>query len=220
MKITDRPSTWFPVLPDLACWSTLMANCPARCTCSPAGGPALAICARRSLTRLVTPVSSPPPTLDSTCSCSACWSADRPRSRTATTVFTEPRSCWRVVSQLTSAAVRVPWLTAATTGTGMRLVDPNGAASCAACSLGASAGRKALLLPCVTLLSEGRNFGTAKPAISQAAMTTQRNLTANAPIPPNMAWMRTALAYSAWPHRPGPGDGDRVALRGTDRLPK
>jgi hypothetical protein len=40
------------------------------------------------------------------------------------------------------------------------------------------------LLPCVTLLSEGRNFGTAKPAISHAAMTTQRNLTANAPIPP------------------------------------
>jgi len=27
----------------------------------------------------------------------------------------------------------------------------------------------------VTLLSEGRNFGTAKPAISQAAMTIQRN---------------------------------------------
>ena len=77
----------------------------------------------------------------------------------------------------------------------MRLVDPNGAASCAACSLGAFAGKKALLLPCVTLLSEGRNFGTAKPAISQAAMTTQRNLTANAPIPPNMAWMRTPPGY-------------------------
>jgi hypothetical protein len=39
----------------------------------------------------------------------------------------------------------------------------------------------------VTLLSDGRNFGTAKPAINQAAITTQRNLTANAPIPPNMA---------------------------------
>jgi hypothetical protein len=77
----------------------------------------------------------------------------------------------------------------------MRLVDPNGAASCAACSLGAFAGKKALLLPCVTLLSDGRNFGTAKPAISQAAMTTQRNLTASAPIPPNMAWMRPPPAY-------------------------
>jgi len=59
----------------------------------------------------------------------------------------------------------------------------------------AFAGKKALLLPCVTLLSEGRNFGTAKPAISHAAMTTQRNLTANAPIPLNMAWMRTPAAY-------------------------
>ena len=77
----------------------------------------------------------------------------------------------------------------------MLVEQSNGAASCAACSLGALAGKKALLLPCVTLLSEGRNFGTAKPAISQAAMTTQRNLTANAPIPPNMAWMRTASAY-------------------------
>ena len=50
-------------------------------------------------------------------------------------------------SQATSAVVRVPWLTAATTGTGIRFVDPNGAASCAACSLGALAGKKALLLP-------------------------------------------------------------------------
>jgi hypothetical protein len=44
------------------------------------------------------------------------------------------------------------------------------------------------LLPCVTLLSEGKNFGTAKPAISQTAMTTQRNLTANAPIPRAGRW--------------------------------
>ena len=61
-----------------------------------------------------------------------------------------------MVSQAWSAAVRVPWLTAATTGTGIRFVPPNGAASCAACSLGALAGRKALLLPWVTLFSDGR----------------------------------------------------------------
>jgi hypothetical protein len=42
--------------------------------------------------------------------------------------------------------------------------------------------------------SEGKNLGTAKAAISQTAMTTQRNLTASAPIPPNMARMRTAPA--------------------------
>ena len=92
-----------------------------------------------------------------------------------------------MASQAVSAVVSVPWLTAATTCTGTRLVVPNGAASCAACSLGALAGRKALLLPWVTLLSEGRNFGTAMAAMTQAAMTTQRNLTANAPIPPKMA---------------------------------
>jgi len=62
-------------------------------------------------------------------------------------------------------------------------------------------------LPCVTLLSEGRNFGTAKPAISQAAMTTQRYLTANAPIPPNMAWMRAPPAYkqAVFSKQAGPG---------------
>ena len=51
------------------------------------------------------------------------------------------------------------------------------------------------MLPWVTLFSDGRKRGTAKAAISQAAMTTQRNLTANAPIPPKMAWMRTRRAY-------------------------
>ena len=30
----------------------------------------------------------------------------------------------------------------------------------------------------------------AKAAISQATMTIQRQFTANAPIPPKMAWMR------------------------------
>ncbi len=75
MNTTDRPSTWFPVVPDFACWSTLIAMSPARCTCSPAGlwvGAVLLICARRSFTSVVSPVWSPPPTLESTCSCSAC----------------------------------------------------------------------------------------------------------------------------------------------------
>ncbi len=63
---------------------------------------------------------------------------------------------WPVATTTNSGPGRVPWLTAATTGIGIRLVDPNGAASCAACSLGALAGKKALLLPCVTLLSDGR----------------------------------------------------------------
>ena len=93
-----------------------------------------------------------------------------------------------MVSHDWSAAVSVPWLTAATTGTGVSLVVmPNGSARSAACWLGALAGRNALLLACVTLARDGKNLGTATAAISQAAMTTQRNLTANAPIPPKMA---------------------------------
>src|SRR5487761_1646026 len=72
---------------------------------------------------------------------------------------------------------------------------PNGAARLAACWLGALAGRNALLLPWVTLASDGKYFGTATAATIQAAMTSQRNLTANAPIPPKMAWMRTRSAY-------------------------
>src|SRR5208282_2353567 len=163
----------------------------------PAGGADFAICSRMFFTSVVWSGWLPWLTSDSTCSCSACWSADRPRSRTETTVGTVARSCCSPASQVVSAVLRVPWFTAATTCTGTRLVAPNGAASCAACSLGALAGRKALLLPWVTLFSEGKKCGTAKAAISQAAMTTQRNLTANAPIPPKMAWMRTRTAYCA-----------------------
>ncbi|HYZ56291.1 MAG TPA: hypothetical protein VE733_22710 [Streptosporangiaceae bacterium] len=70
------------------------------------------------------------------------------------------RRSWRsVLSQDTSAAVSFPWLTAATTGTAVRFVMPNGAASCDACSLGALVGRKLALLPCVTLASDGRKRG-------------------------------------------------------------
>jgi hypothetical protein len=53
----------------------------------------------------------------------------RPRACTATTVFTEPRSCCKVDSQVASAVLRVPGLTLATTGTGTRFADSNGVAS-------------------------------------------------------------------------------------------
>ena len=72
---------------------------------------------------------------------------DTPRSFTLTTVGTLPRSVESVASQAWSAAVNVPLLTAAITGTGISLLPPNGAASVAACSLGALAGRKLLLFP-------------------------------------------------------------------------
>ncbi len=97
---------------------------------------------------------------------------------------------------------------------------PNGAASCAACSLGALAGRKALLLPWVTLFSDGKNRGTAMTAMTQAAMTTQRNLTANAPIPPKMAWMRTRPAYWVAPVTALRGPPGNVAAYSCDDTPR
>ena len=99
-------------------------------------------------------------------------------------------------------------------------MDPNGAASCPARSLGALAGRKALLLPWVTLFSDGRKRGTANAAISQAAMTTQRNLTANAPIPPKMAWMRTRPAYWVAPVIALRGPPGNVAAHSRDDMPR
>ena len=60
---------------------------------------------------------------------------------------------------------------------------PNGAASCEACSLGALAGKKELLFPCVTLASDGSAFGITAAATIQAIRITHRNLTANLPIP-------------------------------------
>ena len=72
-----------------------------------------------------------------------------------------PRKAW-------SAALNDPVDTAATTGTGVTDSEmPSGAARFVACSLGALAGRKALLLPCVTLASDGSAFGIAAAAAIQ-----------------------------------------------------
>ena len=126
-------------------------------------------------------------TSESTCSWAACpltaaRVADTPRSFTLTTVDTLPRSVASVTRYAWSAAFSVPVLTAATTGTGIRLVPPNGAARSAACWLGALAGRNALLLAWVTLASEGNAFGITPAATIQRTTTTQRNLTENRPI--------------------------------------
>ena len=71
MKTTETPSSSLPVDPDFFCWSTWIATAPARCTCTPGGGLARAIVPRRLSTSVVSPLASPWPTLDSTCSCSA-----------------------------------------------------------------------------------------------------------------------------------------------------
>ena len=81
-----------------------------------------------------------------------------------------------MLSHDTSAAVSCPWLTAATTGTGVRLLPPNGAARSAACWLGALAGRKLALLPCVTLASDGRKRGTATVASTHTTRMTHAEL--------------------------------------------
>ena len=195
MNRKAKSCTWLPVLPDCFCWSTLMANWPARCACIPAGGDDDAIAVRRLSTRSVTAVSSPVPTFDCTWSCAACpatppgpGTCDWPSSRTFTTVGTLARSACRVPSQAWSAAVNDPVLTAATTGIGtVDVVNPSGAARSAACWLGALAGRNALLLPCVTLASDGSALGIAAAAAIQTISTTQRNLTANLPIARKMS---------------------------------
>ena len=197
MKTTVRASSWLPVDPVFFCWSTWMATAPARCTCRPDGGPARAMVLRRLSMSVVSPVWSPPPTVDCTWICSAWPSPDRPRSVTRTTVGTCRRSFSSVLSQATSAAVSCPWLTAATTGTGVRLVPPNGAARSAACWLGALAGRKLALLPCVTLARDGRKRGTATVASTHTTRMTQRNLTANVPMPPKIPSIRTGRSILA-----------------------
>ena len=210
MKTTVRPSSWLPVEPDFFCWSTWMATAPARCTWRSAGGPARTIALRRLSTRLVMPVWSPWPTSDSTCNCSACPSPDVPRSVTRATVGTERRSCRRVFSDARSAVVSCPWLTAATTGTGIRFVAPNGLA----------------LLPCVTLDSDGRKCGTANVASSHTTTTTHRNLTVNFPIAPKIPSIRTRrsiLVARCEPAEPGVtrglhGCGEGVAKRRRCRL--
>src|SRR5215470_11147611 len=180
----------------------------------PGGGDALAIAARRSSMSLVIPASFPKLTSDSACSCAACPGtvadgADTPRVCTLTTVGTLLRSVASVVSHAWSAGVKVLLGVAATTGTGIRFVVPNGAARLAACWLGALAGRKSALFPCVTLASEGSARGMITAAATQTISTTQRNLTANEPIARKMSSACTRPTIA----RDDGAGGDRTAGR-------
>src|SRR6202035_2974135 len=65
---------------------------------------------------------------------------------------------------------------------GCRLVVPNGAASVAACMLGALAGRNLVLLLWVTLDSEGSTLTATNARTTHAATTSQRNRTAKRPM--------------------------------------
>ena len=186
MNRADRLSSWLPVLPDAFCWSTWMARSPARWACSPAGSCAWAILARSPFTRSVSWF-WPPLNLASTTSCSACPSGERPRSLIAVTVGTWRNWAVSAPSALTSAADSGALVRATTTGTGCRLLVPNGSASVAACMLGALAGRNLVLLPCVTLDNDGNAALTTNAATSQAGMTIHQNRAQNRPMALKMA---------------------------------
>jgi hypothetical protein len=76
---------------------------------------------------------------------------------------------------------------AITTGTGTRLVVPNGAASSAACSLGALAGRNLELLFCVTLDRAGSWVTAATAPMTHTSSTSHLSRTAKRPIALNIA---------------------------------
>ena len=85
-------------------------------------------------------------------------------------------------SAVTSAADSGAPDRAATTGTGIRLAVPNGAASSAACSLGALAGRNFELLFWVTLDSAGSCVTAAIAPTIHNTRTNHLNRTAKRPM--------------------------------------
>ncbi len=190
MNSAEKFCTLPPVLPDAFCWSTEMATSPARCTRSPAGRPARAIVERIAFTRSVCWLWPPPLALASTWSCSAWPSGDRPRSCTRLTPETLLSCACSVDTAVTSAGVSAAPDRAATTGIPNRLAVPSGAASFAACSLGALAGRNVELLLLVTLASDGSCVTAANAPTIQARRRSQRKRTAKRPMAPKMASIR------------------------------
>jgi len=89
--------------------------------------------------------------------------------------------CCSAVVAATSAGVSGDPGRATTTGIGIRLAVPKGAASSAACSLGALAGRNLELLFCVTLDSAGSWVTAATAPTIQTSSTSHRNRTAKRP---------------------------------------
>src|SRR5215472_10363146 len=160
---------------------------------------------RSESTRSVVAVWLPPTCCASTTSCQAWPSGERPRSRTLLTLATLARSCRRPVSAATSDGVSGAPARAATTGIGTRLAVPNGAASVAACSLGALAGKNLELLLWVTLDRAGSSEAAAMAPATHTASTSQRKRTQNDPMPRKMASISTCRRIR------GPGDGPCAA---------
>src|SRR5258707_7588895 len=95
-----------------------------------------------------------------------------------------------------SGAVSVPLLRATTTGTGVWSGPWKGVSSPAACRLGLLAGRKPVLLPEATLVSDGKKRVARTVAASQAATTIQRKRTANRPEAAKNLDTRISLAIT------------------------
>jgi len=112
----------------------------------------------------------------------ACPSRDTPASCTLVTPLTVFSRAGSAATALMSACVSGPLDRAATSGIGTSAAVPNGAASCAACELGALAGRNLVLLFWVTLFSEGSSDAAAIAPATHVISTSQRNLTAREPI--------------------------------------
>ena len=182
MKTIDRSWTSLPWLPDAFCWSTWIATSPARCAWRPAGSPACAIFARSPSTRSVCWFWLPPPCTASATSCTAWPSGERPASSTRLMPGTVRSWRCKAVTAVRSAAESCDPGRAITTGTGCRLAVPNGAASSAACSLGALAGRNLELLFWVTLDNAGSCETAPIAATIQNTRTSHLNRTAKRPI--------------------------------------
>ena len=191
MNSSDSCSTFAPVLPEAFCWSTAAATSPARCACSPAGSPALAILARSAFTRSSSAFGLPPFSCEARMtSCAACPSGETPASITLLTSGTDFSCSASAATAVWSAAVSGAAVRAATSGIGIRPAVPNGSASTAACSLGALAGRNLVLLLWVTLDSAGSCVAAAIAAMTHARTTSHRNPTAKRPMAPKIASIR------------------------------
>ena len=184
MNSTEASSTSLPSLPDCALMSTCCAIGPVRCACRPAGQagrgdrrahvldqgghavPVGLVDLGQGLQLLGRTVRRTPLVLARTC-----------------TFGTACNAVARFAMAVASASSSCPLERLTTTPTGVSLDRWNGAANVCACVLGALAGRKSELSVCVTLDSEGRNAAHATAPASHTTSTSQRNRTANLPIP-------------------------------------
>ena len=156
MNRSDSSWVWFCDEPDAATASIWAASWPVRWTSRPAGAPAPPKVERMAST---TPLASGP-ALNATTSawtsaCRACPSPDTPRSTTSLTLSRARTRASSASIAALSAGVSPP-SRAAISVAAARVPFWNGAASAAACMLGAEEGRNPLVVSFATSASDGR----------------------------------------------------------------